>query len=1016
MFTRRLTRLIRPVTLRDCGPKRAPRRRCLRMEPLEERHLLDGVVVNTTSDDSDGTTSSIAALVADPGPDDAISLREAISAANNTPGLDTIGFNIAGPGPHTIQPTDRLPNIDDPVVIDGYTQPGASANTNPIDQPSNAVLKVVLDGSLAGPKTGLCIYAGGSTVRGLVINQWEGDGIIIGSGGGNVIEGNYIGTDHTGTIDQGNACIGLSLAFSSHNRIGGTSSEARNIISGNGEHGICLCCEESTDNLIEGNFLGTDATGTTAIPNASEGVCIVHAVHNTIGGTDPQARNLISANGGAGISLGEGATQNVFQGNYLGTDLTGMNPLGNTNGVVLDTSPGNTVGGAEPGAGNLISANDYALVIHGEGADDNVVQGNLIGTKANGIEPLGNSHGIALFGVSRTLIGGTQAGEGNVINFNGGDGVRIESPDATDNRVIGNQLSANGENGVTLNCASKNVIQGNLIGTDASGTNPLGNSITGVFITSGGVNLIGGPEAREGHVITFYGGDGLRIESADATDNRVIGNQLSANGENGVTLNGAWKNVLQANFIGTDASGTNPLGNSIAGVFIASGGDNLIGGTEPGEGNVINFNGGDGVRIESPDATDNRILGNAIFANAALGIDLGADGVTANDEGDPDSGANRRQNFPVLTSRVTAATTIVQGVLNSTADTQFRIELFSNSIGDPSGYGEGETFLEAIEVTTDSSGNASFTADLGVAVPSDHTVTATATNLGTGDTSEFSGPFQTQNTPPEITSFTSDAVEVGRAGVDDTVTIAASFVDPDAGDLHTAVVDWGDGSLPQEVAVDQDDHTVSASHAYATAGVYTLTLTVADSHLADDSATTVVHVTGVALHDGILYIVGTSYRDEVKVTRRGSRLRVLAKLPPEKIRRTFNVADVHGIHVLLGQGKDCAHVYSSADCAAVVEGGAGREFLVTGSGNDTLRGGKGSDVLFGGRGDDVLHGGAGHDFLFGQLGADLLFGDAGNDSLFGGDGDDHLDGGDGFDWLFGGRGDDLLANGEVNIP
>ena len=129
------------------------------------------------------------------------SLREAITAANASPGADTIAFNIPGPGPHTIQPLSALPTVTDAVTIDGYTEPGASPNTNGPGLGSNAVLKIELDGSAQPSGPGLLIDADASTVRGLVVNRFDSDGVYLFFSDGYVVEGNFIGTDITGTTD-----------------------------------------------------------------------------------------------------------------------------------------------------------------------------------------------------------------------------------------------------------------------------------------------------------------------------------------------------------------------------------------------------------------------------------------------------------------------------------------------------------------------------------------------------------------------------------------------------------------------------------------------------------------------------------------------------------------------------------------------------------------------------------------------------------------------------------------------
>ena len=179
--------------------------RRLRLEVLENRLLLSGLFTVTNTSDS-GTGS----------------LRQAILDANANPGLDTIDFNIPGTGPHTIQPLSALPRITDPAVIDGYTQPGATPNTNPIGTGLNTVLMIELDGSRAGSTTiSLSVRASNSTVRGLVINRFGSHGIWLQGGQGNAIEGNFIGTDPDGITALANGHSGVAVAFGAQfNRIG----------------------------------------------------------------------------------------------------------------------------------------------------------------------------------------------------------------------------------------------------------------------------------------------------------------------------------------------------------------------------------------------------------------------------------------------------------------------------------------------------------------------------------------------------------------------------------------------------------------------------------------------------------------------------------------------------------------------------------------------------------------------------------------------------------------------------
>ena len=263
------------------------------------------------------------------------SLREAINAANAQPGTDRIWFDIPNAGPHTIQPTSLLPVITDPVIIDGYTQRGATSAT----AATNAVLMNEIDGSNAGepPRVsqpvysfhGIQITAGRSTVRGLAINRFRG----------NRIEGNFIGTDISGTVGHPNRnqVSGILVLNASNNVIGGTTPKARNVIAGHTSSGVRI--DKSSGNAIQGNYIGTDLTGENDLGNRT-GVMLIGASNNIIGGTTAGARNVISGNG-IGIWITGGLSQrptsepafvsngNRVQGNFIGTNVTGTEALGN---------------------------------------------------------------------------------------------------------------------------------------------------------------------------------------------------------------------------------------------------------------------------------------------------------------------------------------------------------------------------------------------------------------------------------------------------------------------------------------------------------------------------------------------------------------------------------------------------------------------------------------------------------------------------------------------------------------
>lgn len=378
------------------------------------------------------------------------SLRQAMLDANTNPGMDTITFNIAGQS-RRIQPQLGLPDITDPVVIDGSTQPGFAGT--PI---------IELNGSLSAVRA-LFVNAPGSTIRSLVINGFSTGGISIGTGGsGSHVEGCYIGTDVTGKIAIPNTGSGVGV-FSSNNVIGGTTASARNVISGNLEAGVqvrLFCCGQASagENVIQGNYIGVTASGDAALPNQQEGVVIstsagdVNLGNNLVGGTAPGAGNVISGNRSDGILIGSFTTTGtIVQGNRIGTDATGMFAIPNDgDGVRIDLARSNVIGGSAPGAGNLISGNGRNGSGTGRGdgirvsSSFNIIQGNHIGTNATGNSALGNlDNGISAGGSANT-IGGIAAGEGNVIAFNGAIGIRSNGANVLQNFYRGNSIYSNG--------------------------------------------------------------------------------------------------------------------------------------------------------------------------------------------------------------------------------------------------------------------------------------------------------------------------------------------------------------------------------------------------------------------------------------------------------------------------------------------------------------------------------------------------------------------------------------------
>ena len=606
-------------------------------------------------------------------------LREAITAANAAAGLDNIAFSIPGTGPFTISPTSFLPTITSPVVIDGYTQTGSSPNTLP--ENDNAVLMIVLDLSHTGGG-GISISAGSSTVRGLVINHGGNSGISVDTNGNNVIEGNFIGTNAAGVTDTTlGTSTGVLIQFgSSNNLVGGTTPAARNLISNNST-GVALF--GGSANLVQGNFIGTDRTGSQDLGN-STAISVSASANNIIGGDTAGARNVISGNG-TGISIQANGT--IIRGNYVGVSAAGGPFSGNGGTAVTSFSnSGTVIGGTTPGSGNVISGHFIGISLNT--APSSTVQGNFIGTNAAGTAALGNTNiGLSIGNSSNnSLIGGATPGAGNVISGNG----------------TGLLFSGSG---------TGMIVQGNLIGTDASGTADLGNLAVGVNASSADPGLlIGGTSVGARNVIS---------------GNNTIGVFLVAPGA-----------TVQGNFIGTAIDGVSPIGNGSHGIQVMTS-NNQIGGAASGAANVIAFNGDAGVFVTA--GINSVVRRNSIHSNNGLGIDLGASpGVTANDSCDGDNGGNLLQNFPVLTSAVNAGgVTTLQGSLNSAANTAFTVELFSNAVCDPSGRGEGRTFVGSTVITTDGSCNSNLALALPVMVPTGQLITATATDPN-GNTSEFS--------------------------------------------------------------------------------------------------------------------------------------------------------------------------------------------------------------------------------------------------------------------------------------
>jgi hypothetical protein len=908
------------------------------------------------------------------------SLRQAILDANARPGADVIDFAIPGSGVQTIAVGSTtglpLPASTDSITIDGYSQPGARANT--LTTGDNAVLLIQLEGSHAGAgANGLTISAGVSTVRGLVINRFlqtpypanqGGIGILLDANGGNVIQGNYLGTDAAGTIALPNF-VGVQVqGGGSNNLIGGATPAARNLLSANISGGLLLY-NAGTGNLVQGNYIGTNAAGTAALENLS-GVWVGYgaAAHNSIGGTAPGAGNLISGNS-VGVNLSVGANNNLIQGNYIGTNSSGTAALGNSYGVFLQIyTSSNLIGGTAPSSRNIISGNSLGIYFINNPVG-NQVEGNYIGTDPSGTAAVGNGVGVALQNASAdNTIGGTAAA-GNIISGNVLYGIYLHDPDV-----------------------SGNLVQGNSIGVSAAGT-PLGN-----------------------------GGDGVHI-SLGAHDNQIGG----------------------------------PLTGSAAEF-----------------GNRIAFNGGAGVAVVDATSTGNAIRGNSIHDNAALGIDLAADGVTP-DGPAPRTGPNQLQNYPQLSSVQGGNTTRITGILNALPNTTYVLDFYASAVGDPSSFGQGQRYLGSGPVSTDANGDVTFDsaafAALGASSPGE-IITATATDPA-GNTSEFSsflsagGSYVTaegasltlqasylaiaggspvtytwdvngdgtfgDSTGPNPTLSWSQLVALGVADGPATFRVRVRITDANGNSAMSAAtsfqlnnapptallagpgngvpgqprtftfsaadpspidqaagfsyaIDWGDGTTVQTIAAAAGNGTgVAVDHVYTSPGSYSVRVAATDKDGGSSpTASAVVTVNVLQMEGNTLAVGGTLGNDtivlspadtvgDINVNMNGTSLGSF--LPTDHI-LVYGQTGNDTIQLASKKFRGVTY-YIAVPAFLYGEAAAGDKDILDAAGsmaNNVLSGGAGTNQLFGGLGRDLLIAGLGASQLHAGSGEDILIG------------------------------------------
>jgi uncharacterized repeat protein (TIGR01451 family) len=608
-------------------------------------------------------------------------LRAALDEANAGAGADTILFGLPGGGLYTIQvPTPLF--ADRPVTLDGTSQPGYAGS--PL---------IELTGS---PDVDLYAAGGDTVVRGLAFTAAAQHGLQVDNyygwnGGNTILEGNYFGLKPGGTQCGGNTGLGVSVWQATDTRIGGTTEAARNVISCNSGHGVQISeSTAATLNRVIGNYIGTDVNGTADKGNSGAGVAIASGPNNDVGGTTAAERNVIAGNHngtGSGVVIAYAdAAGNLVAGNYVGVDKNGVS-LGNaSDGVALvDDAHHNTVGGtagttpggACSGACNLISGNGRNGVYLGSftaqsapartaepgraapallladaespipnpespiptSVTGNVVQGNTVGTTADGLQALGNVwDGVDLEDAPGNTVGGGVAAARNVISGNKKEGVSISGAAATGNTVQGNYIGTDtaGEqkvpniwNGVRLDGAPGNTVKSNVIsGNEENGVLVSGSGASGNTVQD---NVIGaGPWEDK---VLGNAHDGVQLDGAPG--NTVKGNVIGGNGQNwqpypdaGVKIvgSGASGNLVQGNSLGVDTAGMINLGNVGNGVLIDSAPGNTIGGAAASDGNLISRNRGDGIYIQGQGAAGNTLKHNQIGTDRAGTTAMGNSG------------------------------------------------------------------------------------------------------------------------------------------------------------------------------------------------------------------------------------------------------------------------------------------------------------------------------------------------------------------------------------------------------
>lgn len=636
----------------------------------------------------------------------------------NDPGID----DVANPNDHTALTRNNTVTLVSALEQNQYDGGG---DVIQFSGPMTITTGLGGRGSNTLPVTLLGIKQGNGP--GVIISNALSDGSYLLVGDGSTVSDLYLlntvlAAGNNCTVDDVYTIGGNGLPQGIY--LGNNSTLQNSVVSGHnfgdGTGALLQAVYASDGCTIQNNFIGTTIDGTGLLANTA-------ATGLVVGSNNLIRNNVLAGNQLNGLEIR--GNNNQVQGNKIGTDVSGTVALANgQNGIVIVGNQ-NIIGGSG-GAANLISGNIDAVPLFGPGAgiriyggNNNIIQGNRIGTDISGTQALSNrGNGIDIYSATGTIIGG--AGAGNLISGNVGDGIHVTLGGGT-------------------------IIQGNYIGTDITGSKALGNSTAGVVLDNASLNTIGGTSTSAGNLIAANKAEGIAIVSSRATGNQILGN-----------------------YVGTNPSRQTDLGNGANGVLIRFASHNTVGGTASGEANLIAFNGmggnqrANGVQVVGAIggfAVGNTIRGNSIYQNNGLGIALGSGTpfiqldpnagpggyaftlndpqrydpvtalVTADNQLSNDNRPNHLQHYPVYLGR--DAQGIGHWQLNSTPGHQFEIDFYGNTLPNRSGFGDGETFLSSISVLTDANGHVVFPTPSGV--DGQPYVGATATDAGTGDTSQF---------------------------------------------------------------------------------------------------------------------------------------------------------------------------------------------------------------------------------------------------------------------------------------